>query len=750
MAGMLVLAGLIAPAAAQAAPAPFGLTCSPQNGVRFCPGDVNSRVDSFDGVPLDVNVTLPATGDGPFPLVIQLHGWGGTKSGVGASKPWADRGYAVLNYTARGFGQSCGTAASRTADPTGCAKGWIHLADSRYEARDSQYLAGLLADESLIQPKKIGVTGGSYGGGQSMELAALRNRVHNIDGSYSPWKSPQGTDMAIAAAAPVVPWSDLVYSLVPNGRTLDYQVTSDTADLHPVGLGKQSFVSGLYLAGSVTGYYAPTGADADADLTKWFTRLNAGEPVEGDPVVADMLDEISQNHSAYYLDRSVAPAPLLIANGFTDDLFPVDEAVRYANLVHQRHPDVPVSQLHFDFGHMRGQSKAADTALLQQRQFEWFDRYVKGDTSQSTLKGAEALTQTCPKSAPSGGPYTAKSWLDLSPGEVRMLSAPAKTYLSAGGDPAVDSKVDPIASGNNPCNTTPAADQSGVATWRFPQAGGSGYTLLGSPTVIADLKLTGTFPHVVARLWDVAPGGSTQTLVARGLYRPLANGRQVFQLHPNGWHFAAGHTAKLELLGRDVPYARPSNGTFSVEVSKVDIRLPVAEKAGTGPVTSPAANFKPGDLFPSGAAISATKPSCVGAHAHLGSLGYRRIRLGAEFTAVASKAGLPSRMTRRRFAYCVNGGGKVVVAYTSRGRAALIVATATDHGARHLSPGDSLKRLRRVLRGERKIAGGLWRARGSRAVFWVRRGRVHAVMVAERGLLKSPHRLKAYLALAKP
>ena len=165
--------------------------------------------------------------------MVQLHGWGGSKSGLGSAKPWADRGYAVLSYTARGFGQSCGSAASRTADPAGCAKGWIHLADSRFEARDTQYLAGLLADENLIQPKKIGVTGGSYGGGQSMELAALKNRIRNPNGTYSPWKSPGGKDMEIAAAAPVIPWSDLVYSLTPNGRTLDYQVTSDTADLNP-------------------------------------------------------------------------------------------------------------------------------------------------------------------------------------------------------------------------------------------------------------------------------------------------------------------------------------------------------------------------------------------------------------------------------------------------------------------------------------------------------------------------------------
>ena len=121
-------------------------------------------------------------------------------------------------------------------------------------------------------------------------------------------------------------------------------------------------------------------------------------------MIADIKDEISKNHSAYYLDRSVAPAPLLIANGFTDDLFPVDEAVRYANLVHQRHPGVPVSQLHFDFGHMRGQGKDADEARLEQRQFEWFDRYVKGNTSTQTLQGAEALTQTCPKTRPERRP----------------------------------------------------------------------------------------------------------------------------------------------------------------------------------------------------------------------------------------------------------------------------------------------------------------------------------------------------------
>ena len=33
----------------------------------------------------------------------------------------------------------------------------------------------------------------------------------------------------------------------------------------------------------------------------------------------------------------------------------------------------------------------------------------------------------------------------------------------------------------------------------------------------------------------------------------------VFQLHPQGYHFAAGHVAKLELLPSDLPYGRFSN-----------------------------------------------------------------------------------------------------------------------------------------------------------------------------------------------
>ena len=58
---------------------------------------------------------------------------------------------------------------------------------------------------------------------------------------------------------------------------------------------------------------------------------------------------------------------------------------------------------------------------------------------------------------------------------------------------------------------------------------------------------------------------------------------QVFQLHAGGWHFAAGHVPKLELLGQDAPYVRPSNTPFTVTVTHLALRLPVREPPGSAP-----------------------------------------------------------------------------------------------------------------------------------------------------------------------
>ena len=203
---------------------------SRRDGVQFCQGKVGARVESFDGVPLDVDVTLPpADQNGPFPLIVDLLWLGPREDGHPVRGPGARgiRRRQLHGARLRGVVRvACLARVGRHADVSdACVKrGWIRLADARYEAHDTQQLAGLLADEGLVSPDRVGVTGASYGGGQSLILAALHDRVMLPDGTLVPWKSPGGLDMTIAAAAPLIPWSDLAQALTPNGRTLDYRV----------------------------------------------------------------------------------------------------------------------------------------------------------------------------------------------------------------------------------------------------------------------------------------------------------------------------------------------------------------------------------------------------------------------------------------------------------------------------------------------------------------------------------------------
>src|SRR5689334_17045517 len=254
-------AALLAPAAASAAPPlPFGHACDPQNGVVFCPTTtLDQRVASWDGVPLDVDVTLPATGDGPFPTIVMSHGLGGSKvdfesADENGSKStvyhynnnfYAKRGYAVVNFTARGWGNSCGSPASRTSP--GCDRGWTHLDDQAFEAHDVQFLLGQLVDEGVTQPNAIGATGISLGGGLTNSLAYLKNRVRTPDGALIPWKSPNGTPLHIAAAWARWGWADLAYALVPNGRFLDTNKWHLGQAIRPIGIEEKSFIDGFYL-----------------------------------------------------------------------------------------------------------------------------------------------------------------------------------------------------------------------------------------------------------------------------------------------------------------------------------------------------------------------------------------------------------------------------------------------------------------------------------------------------------------------
>jgi pimeloyl-ACP methyl ester carboxylesterase len=572
---------LLAPAAAaQAAPAdPFGHACTPQNGVRFCPtANDAQRVPSWDGVPLDVDVTLPASGDGPFPTIVMLHGWGGSKDSFESATPegsgstgwhynnnfFAKRGYAVITPSSRGFGRSCGAMDSRTSP--GCDKGWVRLADHRYEGRDVQHLLGLLVDQDILNPKEIGVTGISYGGIQSLSLARLRNRIRLPNGSYRRWRSPKGTKLSIAAAFPRWGGSDLTYALQPNGRFLDFRDYHVGQSIDPAGVQKQSYVGGLYASGAGSGFYATAGAPFSADLPLWKQLTDAGEPET--PQVLRVGRELTGHHSIAGLTG--VPAPLLVENGWTDDLLPVEEALRVWRMF-RKVKGARVTLQFGDLGHPRGANKAAVDHVLNTQGVKFFNAYLKGAGRGPQPGSVTAFTETCPADAPAGGPFHARSWERLAPGAVAFSAGGTQRVTSSGGDPDVAAAINPIG-GKPACEALAATRASGTAVAQRRIA--KPFTLLGLPTVRARIRTKGRGGMIAARLWDVDNG--KQLLVTRGVYRLEDNqkGKLVFQLFGNGWKFARGHTARLELLGSDSSYLRTSNFDFSVKVSKLRVSLP--------------------------------------------------------------------------------------------------------------------------------------------------------------------------------
>jgi predicted acyl esterase len=90
--------------------------------VRFCQGNPNwiggGRIESWDGFRWTSTVTLPPTGNGPWPALVMLHPWSTSKTLFEATEPdkghsemmgdqynnnfFARNGYIVINFTSRG------------------------------------------------------------------------------------------------------------------------------------------------------------------------------------------------------------------------------------------------------------------------------------------------------------------------------------------------------------------------------------------------------------------------------------------------------------------------------------------------------------------------------------------------------------------------------------------------------------------------------------------------------------------------
>ena len=639
---LLLLPALLAlalPAAANGAINPFNaLVCAqpdgggPADGARYCgrapttagqPSADRSRVFTFDSVPLDAVVAMPppSQGDGPFPLLVLPHGWGGQKSSFtgdeggyfGSLKTLANKGYVVLSHTARGFNGSCGQAIERIQIGANCANGFIRLDDYRFEAMDIMFLAGKLVDQGIAKPD-IGVGGGSYGGGVSLQLAVLKNRMCDdlyVVGDATkhpckklvPWTSPAGTPMSIAAAAPIIPWSDLVYSLAPNGRTLDYTVTNPYVssdkrgdNATEVGIAKQSFVAGLYATGQLNGYYQPTPAndttDTKADLNTWFARLNSGEPYD-DPVVLEMIDLISRFRSPYHmpllrgrpgaavhlqrLDRRPVPARRGAAL-----LQPHPVAVpERADLAALRRPRPPARDQEPRRPRRDPRAHAGAVRPLPQGSAQPGDGPAQPGRGLPDELPERSRRRPARPSRPPTGPRCTRA---------RSASPPRTTpTCRPPGDPREAQVSDPIGGGGDACGTvSDATDPPASATYRLPKVDRPGLHAAGLPDrrrevrgPVGDLRPGGRAPLGRRPGRQRGPGRQGPLPARRRGHRgvPAARQRLEVRRRPHAAAAAAGLRQPLR-ADEQRPVGRHGLRPAAAPARRRDRRLHAGPRAG--------------------------------------------------------------------------------------------------------------------------------------------------------------------------
>ena len=613
---LLVVAGLMLPASGALAatlPPSFPPSCPTENpdgesygGVRICSGSV----PSFDGSTMDVDLTQPMNGGGGrHPLIVMLHGFGNDKhewesttdEGDGADKyQWNNRwlakhGYYVLTYTARGFTDDGASEEDNQPptpyDPEGsrsAPRGTLHLKSRDFEIRDTQWLAALTAATYAdVDTDSIAVTGGSYGGIESW-----------LQASQATWTFPHSLDASLPilnlqVAVAKYPSTDLAYALAPNGHgggpaLSDLYESSqgypddDQGDGNPIGVPKESYVTGLFARGETKGVFEK-GTSTDApfpctygdcegpvNIESWKARTDAGDPTSPeDAVIRQIRRGLTEFRGAYYQDegwsqqqngRKVA---VFSIQGWTDDLFPAIESFRMFKYLKRLDPLWPVELALADVGHSRAQNKPHTWKRLNNQAFQWLQSHINGSHEQRTTVSSEA-TVCNDDGGPARAVGTTPEGLANGTLSIRYPGGATVSPLGAAdpNGPATDAIAGPIVQPGEPCRQSDGPIPPGAGYTAYSPPLGTTETYVGIGTVRVPYTWAGaSSAHLDARLFDAAPDG-TELLITRGTYR-LENdpptGVITVPLYGNHWRLRPGHKIRLDLTQVDNPTYRASN-----------------------------------------------------------------------------------------------------------------------------------------------------------------------------------------------
>ncbi|MFJ8438591.1 alpha/beta fold hydrolase [Kitasatospora griseola] len=515
------------------------------------------REDRFlevsEGVRIDTSF-FTGSGSGRRPAILLAHGFGGSKeSERQRAEELARAGYAVLTWSARGFGRSSGQ---------------IGLNQPEREVADVSRLVDWLAQRPEVQldgegDPRVGVTGASYGGAVSL-LAA-------------------GYDRRIDAIAPQITWWNLADALFPQAAQ-----GSSAAD----GVFKKLWAGIFFTTGSASGLgeagparpaEGPVGCGRFRDeLCAMYNRVAAaGRPD------ADAVKVLEQSSPSAVADR--IKVPTLVIQGQQDSLFPLDQGDRIAKAVAAN--GAPVAVDWFGAGHDGGQESSTRSDA---RVTAWFDHYLKGEGTstgpafrvtrtggvdstgfQAVLRGADA------DSYPGLG-GTARRSVELTGREQQVANPPGGAPPNISTLPGIGalSQLSSVGAGLS-------IDFPGqFASFDSAPLGGALH-LTGAPTV--SVHVAADVPEAVlfAKVYDVAPDGKQalpQQLVAplRVTGADAAGGRTVQVTLPAVDHeFPAGHRLRLVLASTDLAYASPAQAATYRLAAAGPLSVPTVEQLHT-------------------------------------------------------------------------------------------------------------------------------------------------------------------------
>jgi pimeloyl-ACP methyl ester carboxylesterase len=535
-----------------------GLNCeTAADGRRTCTGFLETSVDR---TLLDVTLVIPP-GNRPHPLITMLHGWGGSKNSQGyITDPLIEAGYAVLRYSARGFGESWGQ---------------VNLSDVHMELGDLRSMIGQVVDQPRLRlnGNAVGIIGVSYGGGQTW-LSLLQPT----------FSSPKGKDVVIRTVVPIVPWTDLLYSLAPNGRPL--------FSLSPPGSPKLSYINALYVTGQRQTLTRPYPNYPDY-LIAWHAWINTMEPTDSDPVYQQIRDGLAGYRSIwwqeqkFWMQAAANAVPIFQVQGLTDDLFPLPEARRMLLRLATIAPNYPIASYFGDIGHPRASNKEGERDYMLGLIRQWFDHYLREIGPAPAHVIHAAITRPREQPFRPADVITVANFEQLSTRTVQKNFQGSAVLTNPVTDPMSGFCWDPLfmeawretVSCPPPPEAPLIAESLGVFTVPVAElTAGRSLLIAGQPAVQLSASTTGPRVQLNVRLIDVAPNG-TKELITRGTFvvEDVGNVEVTIPTYGNLWQARRNHVLRLEITNVDSPYIRPSLIPSATTISNVRLQLPVRE-----------------------------------------------------------------------------------------------------------------------------------------------------------------------------